>query len=145
MNTITRSTKRTRTTDFYNRMYDLGLKWDEIETLRRAQMTLHRWAEGECGDGNDHASWGIERDETTGKPFRVVYPHTRPSYRVAIADREKGALRRVAAIMAAHPDLWSFHQTDPRGCALYIGRTSDLNPDMPLDSQYNRGMAVIIA
>ena len=35
---------------------------EQAATLRRAEMTLHRWAELECGDGNDYASWAIERD-----------------------------------------------------------------------------------
>jgi len=92
---------------------------DQANTLRRASIALHRWAEGECGDGNDHYSWSIERDESTGKPYRVVYPHTGESRRHPIPDRERGALRRVAALcreLGAH----FYHQTDPRGCVLYV-------------------------
>lgn len=43
-----------------------------------------------------------------------------------VADREAGALRRLANIMRAHPSLWFYHQGDPRGCALYVGRKSRL-------------------
>ena len=99
----------------------LGIPVDAARTLRRAELVLHRWAEQECGDGNDYASWSIERDEATSKPFRVTYPHRGDSYRVAIADREAGALRRVQAVCSEH-GLHYYHQGDPRGCALYVAR-----------------------
>lgn len=63
----------------------------------------------------------LERDETTGKPFRCVYPHTGASYKTAIADREAGALRRIAAVCKAL-GINFYHQGDPRGAALYVSR-----------------------
>lgn len=115
----------------------LGIPFEAANILRRAQLVLHRWAEQECGDGNAFASWAIERDEATGKPFRCVYPHTGKAYRTPIADREAGALRRVAAVCKAH-QLHFYHQGDPRGCALYVARE-------PLDDQTysSRGVAVV--
>lgn len=111
--------------------------YTEAEALRRAQMTLYRWAELECGDGDNFRSWSIERDEATGKPFMCVYPHDGKMHRSPIADREAGALRRVAAIcesLGCH----FYHQTDPRGCALYVSL-------QPLtDSDYNRGVACVV-
>lgn len=108
--------------------------FDAANTFRRAQLTLHRWAELECGDGNDYCSWSIERDDETQFPYFVTYPHTGKSYRRRIADKERGALRRVAEVckrLNAH----YYHHTDPRGCALYVGSE-------PLtDSYYNRGVA----
>lgn len=113
----------------------LGLPVAAANTLRRAEMVLHRWAEQECGDGNDYASWAIERDDNTGKPYRAWYPHVGPATRTRIADREAGALRRVAKVCAEH-GLYYFHQGDPRGCALYVARE-------PLtDSNYTNGFAV---
>lgn len=94
---------------------------EQAHILRRAAMVLHRWAELECGDGNDRASWSIERDETTGKPFFCTYPHDGKSHRRAIPDREKGALKRVAAV-CRELGVHYYHQTDPRGCALYVSR-----------------------
>lgn len=99
----------------------LGISVFDAKALRLAGRTLHRWAEGECGDSNGVVSWCIVRDETTGKPYREVHPNTGPSYREPIRDREKGALRRVARICAYHK-LDFFHQTDPRGSALYVAR-----------------------
>ena len=113
---------------------EIYLSFDEANTLRRAQLTLHRWAEMECGDSNDYSSWSIERHEETSLPYFCRYPHTGKSYRTRIADREAGALRRIAAICKAH-GLHYFHQTDPRGCALYVDRK-------PLpDNNYTHGIA----
>ena len=53
---------------------------------------------------------------------------------VSIADRERGALKRVAAEckrIGAH----FYHQSDPRGCVLYIGA------EPMSDSDYHRGVA----
>lgn len=89
----------------------------EANTLRRASLTLHRWAELECGDGR---CW-IERDEKTGKPYLYVdgrYLDPKP-IRYVTADRERGALRRIESLCKA-AGLHFYHQTDPRGCALYI-------------------------
>ncbi len=115
-----------------------GIAFDDVNDLRRAQITLHRWAEQECGDGNDYASWAIERDEQTDIPYFCRYPHTGKMTRTRIADREKGALRRVAAI-CTRLGLHYFHQTDPRGCALYVS-TEPLT-----DVNYNRGVAMVSA
>lgn len=107
-----------------------GITTEECGTLRRAELTLHRWAERECGDGSN---WAIERDETTGKPFNVYHGPGKPS-RYAIPDREAGALRRVAAVCAAY-GLHYYHQPDPRGCALYVSAK-------PLtDTNYSNGVA----
>ena len=38
-----------------------GIDHADAIALRRIAMTLHRWHELECGDGNDHASWTIAR------------------------------------------------------------------------------------
>jgi len=108
-----------------NRVMARGISMDDAYALRRISMTLQRWYELECGDGNDYASWAIERDEATGKPYMVTYPHTVKTRRYAIADRERGALRRLDTIMARYPDLAAYVQTDPRGAALYVYRKDD--------------------
>jgi hypothetical protein len=100
-----------------HRGIDLSLNY--IDTLRRAEMILHRWAELECGDGNDVQSWAIERDEKTNKPYLCFYPHQGDSHRCPIPDREAGALKRVASL-CKEMGLYFFHQTDPRGSQLYI-------------------------
>jgi len=86
-------------------------------TLRRAEGTLHRWHEGECGGD----SWCIERDEDTGKTYRVYYGGRGDPVRTPIRDAEMAALRRVEAVCKARGLYW-YQQGDPRGCALYVGR-----------------------
>src|SRR3990172_3538068 len=98
---------------------NVSLNFEDANTLRRAQLTLHRWAELECGDGNDYSSWAIERDEETSLPYFCRYPHTGKSYRTRIADREAGALRRITEVCHRN-NLHFYHQGDPRGCALYV-------------------------
>lgn len=128
--------------ELLNRLAKLGIGYDHAQALRRIEMTLHRWHELECGNGNDYASWSIERDEATDKPYMVTHPHSGKSYRRPIADKENGALKRLAVIMAQYPELWSYVQGDPRGCALYVGRKSDLREGDNLDCVYYRGVAV---
>lgn len=103
--------------------------------LRRAEQTLHRWCQLECGDGNDYASWSIERDEQTGKPFMVTHPHQGKSRRRSIPDREKGALIRVEAT-CLELGLHFWYQTDPRGCALYVSN------ELLTDMNYTNGLAI---
>ena len=133
---------RTETESLMLRLERRGmtLSFAHANTLRRAQLTLHRWAELECGDGNDYGSWAIERDDNgDGPPYFVHhhYLHGRGKdyvTRSRIADREKGARARVAAV-CKEAGLHFYHQTDPRGCALYVSRE-------PLpDDDYTRGVA----
>jgi hypothetical protein len=139
-------TKSMRIARFFESMERYGISYQDADNLRRIEMTLQRWSEQECGDGNEYGSWAIERDETTEKPF-MIHHHYRHGKgqdtvtRSPIADREKGALKRLAAIMANYPELIAYHQTDPRGCALYILRKSDVNGD-DINSVYTRGLAV---
>lgn len=112
----------------------------DAHALRRIAMTLHRWHEAECGNENGGA---IERDETTGKPywtFDVGLSGKRGRY--AIPDRERGAEKRLAAIMARYPALSSYIQGDCRGASLYILRPGDVPEGERAESYYSRGIAV---
>ena len=115
----------------------INIGFDDANTLRRAQITLHRWAELECGDGNDYASWAIERDDDTGLPYMCRYPHDGKMRRLRIPDREAGALRRIAEF-CKRLDLLYYHQTYPRGCALYVSK----EPFTQFD--YTRGIACCV-
>lgn len=132
--------------DVFDRLRGIGISLEHAVALRRISMTLHRWHEQECGDSNQYASWCVVRGtkqkdgafeyDDNGKPFIEHHAHTsnKPTYR-SIADRERGALKRLAVIMASYPSLTAYVQTDPRGCALYIG--TGLN-----DSNYSNGIAI---
>lgn len=107
---------------------------EDVAALRRISMTLHRWHEYECGvDGG-----GIERVDGRAwwyNSFLGKRTHIVP-------DREAGALKRLAAIMARYPSLSSYVQSDPRGCALYILKPGDVPADGSPDAYYSRGLAV---
>lgn len=91
-----------------------------------------------------------------GKPFleRHVYGQSGlMDYTVyeALPDRERGALKRLGKIMARYPGFAYYVQGDPRGCALYILRPTDIPADVAIDSaparewlsaNYSRGIAV---
>lgn len=153
-------TKSERLFALLTRLTSIGFTTREANTLRRAQLTLHGWDEAECGWDNGYASFAIERDEVTGKPFRLTYPHTGKTYRTAIPDREKGALKRIAKVVADRNTrewigsgiaidslpgtLRWYHQGDCRGCALYLVKVGDIPAGAPLESCYNRGLAVCV-
>jgi hypothetical protein len=140
-----------------------GFGFDDAAALRRISMTLHRWHELECGDSNDYASWCITRgwkDKTgshatrrfvhddDGTPFLERHVHSENGARYeAIPDRERGALKRLAKILARYPGFRSYVQGDPRGCALYILRPGDLTDGTATgrvdpSAVYTRGIAV---
>lgn len=123
-----------------HRLARLGIGEYQANQLRRVSMQLHSWFERECGDANGNC---IERDETTGKPFVTYEAGTGPRKRYPIADREAGAKRRLAAIMAPMKRrLIAYIQGDCRGASLYILRKRDVKPGESLESVYNRGVAV---
>lgn len=98
-------------------------------------MTLQRWFERECGDGNG----AIERDEATDKPY---WHNANTGRRYPIADMEKGAKARLAAIMAKHAPLRAYLQGDPRGAVLYILRPGDVPEGADENGYYTRGICV---
>ena len=123
-------------------LVNAGFSAHEIEQLTRISNTLRRWFELECGGGNNYASWAIERDEMTDKPYMATHPNQGESYRRAIPDREAGARKRLAKLMAGHPECTAFIQGDPRGSALYILRAGDLPEGKEAGQYYTRGIAV---
>lgn len=123
------------------RLMEYGISHDDVEALFRIERTLSRWSEQECGDERGRA---IERDDKTGKTYMSFESGNGKRAYYAVPDREGGALRRLEAIMRRYPALRYYHQGDPRGCSLYILRTSDIRPLEAIDHVYNRGVAVCI-
>lgn len=155
-----------------SRLLALGFTRDEAEALRRISMTLRRWYELECGDGNDYGSWAIERDECTDIPYMVRH-HYRHGHgkdtvsKTRIPDREKGAIKRLKKIIdtrnaritddhskdaeqyihatckAKLAGFVSYYlQTDPRGANLYIIRPGDVPEDKNVSAYHDRGLCV---
>ena len=121
--------------DCIHRLTRAGVSWDNARALRRIAMQLHRWHEMECGTESGH----VERDEKTGK---TAWYMERNGQRMPCRDMEKGALKRLASIMAEYPALASYVQGDPRSAALYIVRPGDVPAGAEVDSYYNNGIAV---
>ncbi len=146
--------------DCLNALQSAGISYEDATALRRISMTLHRWHELECGDGNQYGSWAIVRGRRDGKAFEYDddgapymqhhhYMHGQSKDSVsyaAVPDKERGALKRLAAILKRYPGFASYVQGDPRGCALYI-LTRDVvvsieESGSSVESSYNRGIAV---
>lgn len=135
-----------------DRVVSLGVSSDDAWVLRRIAMTLHRWHELECGDGNDYASWCVTRGrkengefiyDESGAPYMERHAHSENKARYTrIGDRETGAKKRLAAIMAKYPALSAYIQTDPRGASLYILKPGDVPEGADVDAHYSRGVAV---
>lgn len=143
-----------------------GVSHADAIALRRISMTLHRWHELECGTGDDYKSYCIVRGNLTrervkteqglncrrdsfeyddaGKPYLETHFHqgdAKARY-TPVGDRERGALKRLAAIVARYPGLSYYVQGDPRGAALYILRPGDIPEGAAVDSCYSRGIVV---
>jgi hypothetical protein len=139
-------TKADRIARFYRVFSELGFSFDETETLRKAEMTLHRWHELECGNSNDYGmSYCLTRDERTGKPIMEYHHQDGRTSRLAHPDKETGALRRIAEVLKGKKNIAGYYQqTDPRGCALYIIRKGDIPEGEHVECYYTRGIAVCI-
>lgn len=130
------------------RLERLGFSYSEANQLRRISRILQHWFELECGTENAAgSSISIEREDNgEGKPFqRVQFMAAGGQWfdkRYPVADREAGARRRLAAIMASRKRrLVAYVQTDCRGASLYILRKADVR-GQDINSVYNRGVAV---
>lgn len=141
--------ERERITAQENTLCTLGFTASEADRLRLISLALRRWHERECGiDGGC-----IERDDATGRP----YWRSDTGRRWPVADRERGALRRLGHIIGMrNTRIWaasppptvrdvavnSYIQPDPRGAALYILRPGDVPPGADPASYYTRGICV---
>lgn len=148
--------RRQKISECIGRLVNEGFASHDAFALRRASMTLHRWHELECGDGNEYGSWAIARGrkagkefehDDDGKPFLEHHHHLHGRGKdyvtyTAIPDRERGARKRIAEILKRYPGFSAYVQGDPRGCALYIMRPSDVKAGEDVSSVYTRGIAV---
>lgn len=128
-----------RQTEQENALMSLGFTREEAEQLRRISMTLHRWYELECGDSNQYGDWAIEREDNgDGKPFLVrhIYAHDGKggarTVREPIADRERGAEKRLKAILDRR-NRDEVRQTVCSRCAL------DIEGSFPFQTWHDRG------
>ena len=129
-----------------NRLQNAGIDPADLQPLRRISMTLRRWFELECGTGTDSVSESVEHDEQTDKPYkRIQYMGAGNKWidkLYPIADKEKGAIKRLDVFRAKYPALVFYVQTDPRGCALYAVPVSSIREGEDVACIYNRGIAI---
>jgi hypothetical protein len=130
------NTTRKEREEVINRLARLGIDYHDAQALRRIAMTLHRWHEQECG--TDHGC--IERDEQTGKSYWL---NSTTMHRFPVRDMERGALKRLTALLEKYPTLTPYVQTDPRGASLYLLSQDTLaRYNMPIEQIYNHGTAI---
>ena len=117
-----------------------GISRDDIEALRRIEMTLHRWSERECNGEVE-----VDDDGKASAVLSIAFglrSFTDRITRYRIPNREAGALRRLSSIMARYPHLRAYHQTDPRGCALYVYRSEVMGKRDPDSCYSSAGVAI---
>ena len=121
--------------DVITTLRHVGITHADAMALRTISKKLHKWHEYECG-----VDWGgVERDEITGE---CTWYNSRTGTRAPYPDLETPQLKRLAKIMANYPDLKSYIQGDPRGCALYILRPGDVPEGEDPSAYYSRGLPV---
>ena len=92
----------------------------EWETLKRLAKAIHQWNEDES---NGAIQWEGENEETPRRYYLDDYgTYTKPG--PVIVDKESRALESACEIASKH-GLSIYHQTDPRGIALYVYNAAD--------------------
>lgn len=97
------------------------------------QKRLHKWAEDECNGA-------IQYDDAECTIPRRYYSDRWGNCTVkgGIIPNQEAKLLKEAAELAAKCGGLIYHQTDPRGCALYFYRESDLaGRGLPIDQCYS--------
>lgn len=76
------------------------------------------------------------------RPGKTYWYNSYSGKKYSTPDRETGALKRLAKVMAKYPTLAAYVQGDPRGASLFILRPGDVPDGASVDSYYSRGIAV---
>ena len=110
----------------------------DVAELVRIERALHRAAERDCNGGyerGDDGGWTrIARNYRGDVVSRVPCP-----------DPYARLLERAASILAStDAHLCAYHQTDPRGCALYVYRSDDPKAERIEQTYPAIGVAVCI-
>ena len=111
-----------------------GMFPEDVFKLIQCSRQMNRW-------GTAHCNGDVQTDEDTGKIYRYWGVGDKPPQLVSIPDRGKAILARASKIARAH-HLYVYHQSDPRGCSLYLLRRKDMkNKD---NIQYTNGVALYV-
>lgn len=130
--------KTLRTLRLAQSLAHFKLSPDDIAKLLRIEEKLRRWHELRCGIDAGH----VEEigSEGSGK-WEFVNRH---GHRSPIRDAGKQARKALNAFTAENPDLIFYVQADPRGCALYLLKKSQVDSGEDVNAVYNRGVAICI-
>jgi hypothetical protein len=92
----------------------------EWASLKRLAKIIHKWNEDEC---NGAIQWEGDNEEIPRRYYLDRYgTYTIPG--PIIVDKEKPSLESARKIASKH-GLSIYHQTDPRGAALYVYNAAD--------------------
>jgi len=92
----------------------------EWASLKRLAKIIHKWNVDEC---NGAIQWHGDSKETPKRYFQDRYGYfTIPG--PTIQDKERQSIESARKIAARH-GLSIYHQTDPRGIALYVYNAAD--------------------
>jgi hypothetical protein len=130
--------KTLRTLRLAQSLAHFKLSPEEIAKLLRVEKKLRRWHELQCGVEAGH----VEEigGEGSGK-WEFVNRH---GYRSPIRDAGKQAEKALNAFTDENSDLFIYVQPDPRGCALYLLKKSQVESGEELSAVYMRGVAICI-
>jgi hypothetical protein len=93
----------------------------EWARLKRLAKIIHKWNEDEC---NGAIQWHGDNEETPKRYFQDRYGcFTIPG--PTIQDKERQSIESARAIASKH-GLSIYHQTDPRGVALYVYNAAEV-------------------
>lgn len=111
------------------------MAWIEIPDKPRKSLVacskgLNRWAERLCGDGS---GWHVEVDDASNQAFNC---RDDGSFKQRITNLETYYIARIDRICKSLGLNW-FHQTDPRGTALYVS-------DEPMNDTNYSSLGILI-
>lgn len=111
---------------------------DDIAKLLRIEKKLRRWHELQCGADAGHVE---EVGEEGSGNWEFVNRH---GHRSPIRNATEQARKTLNAFKTVDPDLLFYVQTDPRGCALYLLKKSQVESGEDVNAVYSRGVAICI-
>lgn len=104
----------------------------EWASLKRLAKIIHQWNEDEC---NGAIQWHGDNEETPKRHFQdrygcftVVGP--------TIQDKERQSLESAWKIAESH-GYSVYHQSDPRGCSLYLYHACDIPKGRKIEECYS--------
>lgn len=111
-------TTKAQVSTMNKRLREFGLSEKDIRVIRGISRGLTYWDEALCGTED----YTIEQKED-GTFWKTVY---KTGWHFPVEDYSMRAVKRLDKLFAKHPDLTWYHQTDSRGCALYVLKKADI-------------------